>query len=68
MRSFLLTTLRLIGSGAAILAASMAVVWPLWALATRSRRLFTAAVGAAALALAAAAFVAAIRRSLARKR
>ncbi len=67
MRSLLISVLRLLGSCAAIIAVSAAVVWPLWALATRSRALFTALAGAAALALAAAAIIAKLRRRSARK-
>jgi len=67
MRSFLISTLRLLGSCVAIIAVSAAVVWPLWALATRSRVLFTIAAGTAAAALAAAAVIAKLRHRRARK-
>ena len=44
---------RVLGAGVLILAASAAAVWPVWALATRARGPYTAAVGLAALVLAA---------------
>jgi hypothetical protein len=40
---------RILGAGMGIIAVSAAIVWPIWALATRSRRLFTLLVAAAVL-------------------
>lgn len=57
MSSFFAKLLGAIGSGAAILGACAVVVWPIWALATGSRRTYTALVGVLLLALAAAAFI-----------
>jgi hypothetical protein len=55
--------LRLIGAGALILAGSAAIAWPLWALATRYRRLYTALFGLGLLLLVTAAVLSKIRRA-----
>lgn len=62
MRTFVLRTLRLAAAAAAILACSAAVAWPLWALATRSRGLYTALVVGTLALLAGRGLIARARR------
>jgi len=56
---------RIAAAAAGILVVSAVVVWPVWLLATHSRRLYTALVGAAILVLA---VTAATRRLACRRR